>query len=381
LCHFQTMASPMVCLPFQSDSVRTVKTLGFGGAQSRSTSAGSKGSTPSEGQSSVDLKSLDQRSLLQEYHGDSRGLPEYDYPTAWSIKSEPQLPEIDYPVPLVVKNTFIDFDVWRPPSLDEFYKERQTQSCPASGISLPPGLEDLVDPEVAAAKLAAAARLIEAECALRAQVGTPESTEIRALQMDHFLPSGLLDDMPSQNDESYSLFPLSHQQPTAMASNSDSPASFQTHWQSPLSAHSVPAPVLSSDWCSLASPPLPATKQAVVLDLSQALSSPFPIQQEEHRAQQLSLFAVEQSFSLAPPMTTDIAATEAVLGSPECPTVGSQYHWVGACKPCAFLHTKGCGNGTQCPFCHLCEKGEKKKRAKDKRGLLRSSQHSVYLGI
>jgi hypothetical protein len=48
------------------------------------------------------------------------------------------------------------------------------------------------------------------------------------------------------------------------------------------------------------------------------------------------------------------------------PTRGSMNHGVGRCKPCAFVHTKGCGNGFECPFCHLCAPGEKKKRRKEK---------------
>ncbi|CAE8649924.1 unnamed protein product, partial [Polarella glacialis] len=48
------------------------------------------------------------------------------------------------------------------------------------------------------------------------------------------------------------------------------------------------------------------------------------------------------------------------------PSMGSESHGSGRCKPCAFLHTKGCENGLNCEFCHLCEAGEKKKRRKDK---------------
>lgn len=47
-------------------------------------------------------------------------------------------------------------------------------------------------------------------------------------------------------------------------------------------------------------------------------------------------------------------------------TVGSKLHGVGKCKPCAFLYTKGCENGKECVFCHLCEHGEKKRRKKDR---------------
>lgn len=57
------------------------------------------------------------------------------------------------------------------------------------------------------------------------------------------------------------------------------------------------------------------------------------------------------------------------------PTVGSIGHNLGTCKPCAFVHTKGCGNGTDCQFCHVCLPGEKKRRMREKRHHLRSSIH------
>mmetsp|Transcript_29241 Transcript_29241/g.63453 ORF Transcript_29241/g.63453 Transcript_29241/m.63453 type:complete len:214 (-) Transcript_29241:344-985(-) len=54
-------------------------------------------------------------------------------------------------------------------------------------------------------------------------------------------------------------------------------------------------------------------------------------------------------------------------GSEAVPTVGSLAHYLGTCKPCAFLYTKGCMNGVECKFCHLCEFGEKKRRQKMKK--------------
>lgn len=50
----------------------------------------------------------------------------------------------------------------------------------------------------------------------------------------------------------------------------------------------------------------------------------------------------------------------------ELPSQGSAGHSVGQCKPCAFLNTKGCVNGFDCQFCHLCRPGEKKRRQKAK---------------
>jgi len=56
-------------------------------------------------------------------------------------------------------------------------------------------------------------------------------------------------------------------------------------------------------------------------------------------------------------------------------SAGSSAHDMGRCKPCAFMWTKGCENGAQCEFCHLCEPGEKKKRRKEKIENRRTIQH------
>jgi len=60
----------------------------------------------------------------------------------------------------------------------------------------------------------------------------------------------------------------------------------------------------------------------------------------------------------------DGALLSSQLGTPELPTVGSSGHASGNCKPCAFLFTKGCQNGVTCKFCHLCSRGEKKRRTR-----------------
>jgi len=49
-------------------------------------------------------------------------------------------------------------------------------------------------------------------------------------------------------------------------------------------------------------------------------------------------------------------------------SVGSAEHSSGMCKPCAFLwkDASGCQNGTNCKFCHMCTPGEVKRRKKQK---------------
>ncbi|CAJ1432130.1 unnamed protein product [Effrenium voratum] len=58
---------------------------------------------------------------------------------------------------------------------------------------------------------------------------------------------------------------------------------------------------------------------------------------------------------------------EPAPGTLEMPSIGSRGHGAGDCKPCAFMHAKGCKNGALCAFCHLCDRTEKKRRQKAKK--------------
>jgi hypothetical protein len=260
-----------------------------------------------------------QKSPSISYPTDALGLPEYDYPTPWSLEEVPQAAGSDYPSALIVKNTFYATPVLRSPSLDEFLEERATQSCPASAIGLPPGLEDLVEPEEAQARL----NQLAAEAALRRKAERVES---------NYLPSGLFDE------------PLGMETPQHFFTAAQHPISIAPEWQ-----HEH----------------FQMQQRPVVLDLAQALADPFAAEHlQQHR------FADNRFVCAAPPSYE--AEAEAQLGTPECPTEGSRGHFFGNCKPCAFLYTKGCQNGVNCPFCHLCDAGEKKRRQKESRSARRS---------
>lgn len=83
-----------------------------------------------------------------------------------------------------------------------------------------------------------------------------------------------------------------------------------------------------------------------------------------------SMIATPQVASLEVP---EVASAEPQVGSPELPTVGSAGHHIGKCMPCAFMwKAPGCSNGVDCPFCHLCDGGEKKRRQREKKQALKA---------
>jgi len=80
---------------------------------------------------------------------------------------------------------------------------------------------------------------------------------------------------------------------------------------------------------------------------------------------------LEDSWQLPPPPARSPAGAAAPLGLAESLSAGSAGHFAGLCKPCAFWHNKGCGNGAQCSFCHLCPPGEKQRRKNTRKQLAR----------
>merc|ERR1711904_760868 len=57
----------------------------------------------------------------------------------------------------------------------------------------------------------------------------------------------------------------------------------------------------------------------------------------------------------------------------EIPSRGSALHSAGLCQPCSwFWKEGGCHNGNECRRCHLCPKGEVKKRRQMKVALMRT---------
>jgi hypothetical protein len=93
------------------------------------------------------------------------------------------------------------------------------------------------------------------------------------------------------------------------------------------------------------------------------------------------LFAPPDIFASPPPKNAppgDLGVNSSIKELPKAsplieiaegplPSPGSAGHSLGTCKPCAFLYTKGCANGENCEFCHLCDAEEKKRRKAQKR--------------
>jgi hypothetical protein len=109
----------------------------------------------------------------------------------------------------------------------------------------------------------------------------------------------------------------------------------------------------------------PATALSLADMLASPPSAPPCVEQLTARVlvQVLPFWQVPQ---MAPP------SEPPVRGGP--PSVGSALHGTGKCRPCAFLHTRGCEHGTQCAFCHSCGAGERKRRKQAKVEMLKATR-------
>lgn len=244
-------------MPASYDATFATETMkNRGDAESRSTSAGSRSSCHESGEPC-------------------------QLASKWSF-SGPSLPEYEYPVPLLIRNTFIDTETERPLSLHEFFQERRIHSCPPTALA-PESEEDTVTTEPAHSR-----------------------------QLRRAITSGA------------QVFANAVSMAVGVA------ATATGYW----AGSDQVAPAASRENACPADVPVHRPR---ILVLSEALPEP-------------------------------------ALGSSELPTVGSAGHHTGACKPCAFFHTRGCDNGFQCSFCHLCGPQEKRKRQKAKVAVLREAR-------
>jgi len=341
-------------------------------------------------------------------------LPEYDYPATAG------LPDYDYPATVFVKNTFIDGPPNINASLMEFMPPREAKSCPASAIGAPPGLglsgigPEAIEAAVAKeAKEQAAVQNITSVSdatptvavshptawprtmsgdALDKLTGSPEMAPVRPVQWPRTMSGDALAELAAAAD---AVTPERCGGKSPEVGVTPSPVRPMA-WPRTMSGDALGELMQSSEVAHpqhsspgmIASPPAqwaPAHSQ----HSSPGLMSPPPAEWAPHLQETLSfppppmapavglpqenLYCMPPAWSPteAPVLRLSEVIPEPALGSPECPTQGSRNHRMNNCKPCAFLHTKGCSNGLGCEFCHLCEPGEKKRRQREKRQIQR----------
>jgi len=391
-----TGAGPPAAGPQQPGDARSPSKTA--GSQSRSTSAGSSrpspadyGSSPSVGRAASTASSPPSKVAKAAVPT----LPEYIYPAPFKLPSGGEGSNGspgDYATQFVVKNTFVDGPSDTPQSLERFFQQREIRSCPPGAIGAPPGLRIPI-PEAGSLH----DRLFpEADAA----VGT-DPLSLSGAGASHCassLAAGFLDiEYPSPFTIKNTFVESPGSAPTSLA------GFFQEHEVRPAPGSGLGGPPGLDDDMEGAAADYSMMMAAAAAMQSQFVSTPFSsaiYEQSMYAADAAAYAAVAamefqagwspQSLKAMSPLSPDAKAfamppdakaepakplkllriaeaiPEPALGSPEMPTVGSAGHRLGNCKPCAFMHTKGCGNGVECPFCHVCAPGERKRRQKQR---------------
>jgi hypothetical protein len=252
-----------------------------------------------------------------------------------------------YPSTFVIKNTFID---GAGPTFDEFYRERVARSCPASKM-----------------------------CA-----GLDATDDMREPSQVPVLFDG---DMPSKN--TFVHFPVQHvsldsseeRRTKSCPSSGVEMADGQEQIQADSTIQSNDVPVVENTPMNFAQfvefridagAPTGMGADLYYQAAPLLMEEPFPgvAMPMDEQFMQMMWVGMETSQPSRPVLSLAEALPEPELGSPEMPSVGSVEHWNGTCKPCAFM-ARGCTSGVNCPFCHLCDVNEKKRRRKDKIAFMR----------
>lgn len=317
-----------------------------------------------------------------------------------------------------VKNTFIEGAVQRSPSLDGFYRERAVHTCPSKDAGRLLGLMERVGGDLPAVPpTPMECQSIRPPTAQTpCHIETPTFDTLNLSYTDYSwmnaaaapphvvawplcstgaaayypqppppMPPAPLPETPVRSRGNRRILSLE-------ASISAEPQTYdpcsqtwvQPLWGMPgvpeLPAHYgdfLEAPIGGvNGGCSILATPPPAAVAA-----PRATLPPPPA--EVPRLELLAPAAEERAPPSAPPtMEAEraCASPSAPAAADELPSIGSAGHAEGTCRPCAFLHSKGCEKGKACTFCHLCDAEEKKKRRKAKLQLLKAQQKAVAAG-
>lgn len=261
---------------------------------------------------------------------------EEEFGTIWGPSSKKAQDNMSNKTDYIVRNTFIEQEVDVPAlrtwSLEEFLKDRETQSCPGSGIAQ--RLESLEEEPT---------RL---EPIPSARVHVPSSSP----------PQSAFPEVASKRCPT----PALEQRQVSLESPEPLP-------DTPIAFPSTPVdfPAVAIEGLSLENLGLlqgletnfMTGPEQDIFNTSSACSATSTVPEEDPR------------HAVSPPSTDGAHENPTVINLSQqlgVWSVGSIGHEVGYCKPCAFLWKDGCKDGASCDFCHICPPGEQKRRKKEK---------------
>jgi len=259
-------------------------------------------------------------------------------------------------VVITVKNTFINLAVERPLLMDDFLPKRVAMSCPASTRRTHWSCGDERH------KTVVASAFDKPETALVNEAISPTNSATKAEEA-----TADLDNHACSSTASALLKMEEDTTPITSACKAE---------DAPSHLDATPSAEVKAECLILASLPLPIPQRDDQEPVSLASSSIVAKQVEADYGSAATIamtpplkkhgLLLGHGLFQMPPLPEQ-QRQQPKLGSRELPTLGSAGHHVCGCKPCAFIHTTGCGKGINCDHCHLCKPGEKKRRRKQRK--------------
>lgn len=295
------------------------------------------------------------------------------------------IPDLEYPVPLVVRHTFLDTELVPSSSFLEFFQDRTIQSCPPGTVANLSEDGDRLrnnadECEAVLDDLSLKQEVVDQSCVRSILKKAPKASDTRHVHFSRVASVASTRSTSVGSNASSSrcdaLLPAVGVHAVSVWDAADVPplGSGAQHTDDMTNTSSCdPAPPTSAlglggtplawpsqtlDWgygdmgllfVTIGSDGVPADVDARVgIELSSAQeSSPRP--------------------SRAPVLLLSEVVLDAATVSCELLSLGSANHGTGVCKPCAHFFGNGCKNGVQCQFCHHCPPGELKRRQKLRR--------------
>jgi len=259
----------------------------------------------------------------------------------------------------VVKNTFLDINPHCPLPLEHFGQVRAVQACPSKQSEYCDGLSQEVASSASEASTTPPVTPLP--------TGTPCSIETQPLDE---VPEAYISEQSYESAPAFPSFAVPIQV-FFLPELQHGEAGSALPVVSPMGKSLVPAQQgYHAPWQVLSSAVFVPAQQAGMSDESEPLMRdiadrrPGGLRPIPHQMQDaVEDYSVSSLCTSSPPPPPP---PRPALGSIELPSVGSRDHAAGCCRPCAFLHTKGCETGTACTFCHLCSLEDMKRRRKER---------------
>jgi len=290
------------------------------------------------------------------------------------VPEEPRLgaaPGLDAPPGLQIKNTFIEGAFLLSPSLETFYRERAVHTCPSQHVGRCLSLLEELEQEMPRTP-ARTPLNIQTPGSIRTPLGHSLLPGLEGYELCE-TPCAYPSYAPHGQTGLFNALLVNAVQPPTVAQSS-SPALASRH------SNSESRTVLSLAEALDPQATGASAMQLVCAAPQAGLHSELPfsgfggqdvcrLTQDsfiEKRASVLDSVPQYAAPTLEESTCTSMPPSGPALGAPELPSVGSIGHAAGRCKPCAFVHSKGCENGLACQFCHLCGPEAKKARRQER---------------